>query len=146
MEPFEEFLNHAISLEKEAMELYQLLAGRADKPEVAKVFSDMAAMEAGHKKKLQQVLKSGDLPKKGFYPDDDLKIANYVVDVDYRRDDLSYDEALIIGMKLEKASMDIYQQLSKSVEDPELKELFAFLTEEEAKHKHSFESKFDDLQ
>lgn len=147
MEPFEEFVQHAISLEEEAAELYGLLANRAQSPEIKKTFLEMAAQEAGHKKQLQQVLAKGQFPKGNkFTPDDDLKIADYVVDVDIRRDDLSYEEALIIGMKLEKASLDIYQHLAQSVESGELRDLFAFLAAEEAKHKHNFEAKFDDLQ
>ena len=147
MELFEEFLHHAIGLEREASELYKKMANNSSAPEIKKVFAEMAAVEEGHKKQLEQILAKGELPKKQFYPDPDLKIADYVVEVDLTRDDLSYDEALIIGMKLEKTSQELYKKLSRSVVDhPELKGLFDYLAAEEAKHKHSFEAKFDDRQ
>ena len=42
----------------------------------------------------------------------DLKIGDYVVEVDTSRDDLTYQEALIVAMKEEKAAFKLYSDLA----------------------------------
>lgn len=146
MDRFEEVLIHAIGLEEEAAVLYQHLSAKADGAEMKKLFMEMKSQEEGHKKRLESVLAKHKLPEgKKYTPDEDLKIAEYVVDVNPNKESLSYEEALIVGMKLEKASMDLYRRLAEDTDQDELKELFTFLADEEAKHKYGFESRYDDL-
>ncbi|MDT8448288.1 MAG: ferritin family protein [bacterium] len=146
MDRFSEVLKHAIGLEEEAASLYQYLASKAERPELKKVFEEVRAQEEGHKKRLEAVLAKQQLPQtKKYTPDEDLKLAEYLVDVDPHKPNLSYEEALIVGMKLEKASLDLYRRLADDADDAELKALFNFLADEEAKHKYGFESRYDDL-
>jgi len=146
MDSFEKIIEHAICLEDDASKLYLSIADRTKRPEIKKVFEEMAAQEEGHKRKLQKAIDRHSLPQgKKYTPDEDLKIADYVISVDLDKPDLSYQDALAIGMKLEKASMELYQKLADRSFDEQSHELFTFLAEEEAKHKANFEAKYDDL-
>ena len=147
MNSFESIIQEAIQLETNSAQLYRTLSEHTNRPEIKKVFLEMEAQEIGHKKKLELVLERGEIPQGTKYtPDEDLKLAETLADIDLNRVNLTYQEALVIGMKLEKISLELYQDLAKKTDDPKLKELFEFLIEEESKHKHSFEANFDDLQ
>ena len=101
--------------------------------------------ELKHKSTLENILNTKQLPNwKKYTPDEDLKIADYVVDIDIKKGDLSYKEILVVAMKREKATIDIYQDLADNLENPDLIEIFNFLINEESKHKHFFEAEFDD--
>ena len=143
---FDSIIEYAITLEQNSADNYKKLADQVTSPEIKKIFVELSAQEIGHKKKLESIGQKGQLPvKKKIHPDDDLKISDYIVEIDASKTDLSYAEALALGMKMEQAALKLYQDLSTRVEDPELIELFKFLASEEAKHKNSFESEFDDL-
>ena len=143
---FNEILRYAIGLEQDSADLYQTLAEQATSPAVAKAFKEMSAQELGHKKRLESIESKGAVPTSKVHPDDDLKLADYLVDVDIKKPNLSYQESLLIAMKMENAALKLYTDLAARVEDAELKEVFTFLAKEEAKHKHSFEAEFDDNQ
>jgi rubrerythrin len=138
----DEVLDFAIKNEEEAEAFYIDLAGKMDNPAMKSVFTGFAAEEAGHKAKLLKVKSSG-----GFEPSKkeimDLKIGDYLVTVDVT-DDLTYQDALIVAMKKEKAAFKLYMDLHAKVSDPELKNLMLALAQEEAKHKLRFEVEYDD--
>lgn len=145
MDTFDDVINYAIRMEELSIQLYSQLAEQVGREEIKQVFLDMVRQEEGHKMKLEQVLQKHQLPGgKRFYPDPDLHLADYVVDVDPSQPDLNLEDALIIGMKMERAAMKLYQDMADRQTDPDLKEIFLYLVEEEAKHKHNFEAKFDD--
>ena len=140
----DEVLDFAIKNEEEAEAFYIDLAEKMDNPAMKTVFTGFAAEEAGHKAKLLKVKASG-----GFEPSKkeilDLRIGDYLVRVDIEgTGNLSYQDALIVAMKKEKAAFKLYMDLRESVSDPELKELMMALAQEEAKHKLRFEVEYDD--
>ena len=73
----------------------------------------------------------------------DLKISDYLVDVE-AREDISYQDALIVAMKREKAAYRLYSDMSEKVPEGELRNVFIGLAKEEAKHKLFFESQYDE--
>ena len=74
----------------------------------------------------------------------DLKIGDYLVDIDKSRDDLNYQDALIVAMKEEKAAFKLYTTLAGKTDDPEARAIFLMLAQEEAKHKLRFEIEYDE--
>ncbi|SRR3989339_159720 len=146
MESFTEIVNYAIKMEEDSMRLYQRLASHCQRAEVKKVFLDMVGQEEGHKKKLENIKAKGTLPLgKLTVPDEDMHLAEILADVDADKPDLTYQESLVIGMKLEKAALSLYRILAELTETGEAKQLFLYLADEEARHKHLFEAEFDDL-
>lgn len=138
----DELLDFAIQGEQEAHDFYMDLAERVERPAMKKLLTQFAREEAGHKKKLESIKKgSRSFP----YADDvvDLKIADYLVDID-ATGDLTYQEALILAMKREKAAFRLYTDLAGLTADKDLKIVFKSLAQEEAKHKLRFELEYDE--
>jgi len=137
-----EVLDFAIRNEEEAESFYDDLAAKMDNPAMRTVFEGFAREEAGHKAKLMKIKVAG-----SFEPSSkkvlDLKIGDYLVAVS-PQGDLSYQDALILAMKKEKAAFKLYMNLADSVDDAELKDIMLALAQEEAKHKLRFEIEYDD--
>ncbi|MCU0692020.1 MAG: ferritin family protein [Polyangiaceae bacterium] len=139
----EEILDFAIRGEEEAEKFYTELAASSKTPAMKHVFTDFAAEERGHKAKLVAV-KEGKLGQ--FTPSFriiDLKLADYLVDVK-PTPNMSYQDALIVAMKREKAAFKLYTDLATKTQDAGLKATFTALANEEAKHKMRFEIEYDD--
>jgi rubrerythrin len=139
----DEALDFAIANEQEAHDFYAGLAGKAEKPWMAAVFEGFAKEELGHKAKLEGV-KKGNLLKPSEKKIADLKIGDYLVDVD-PSGELDYQQALIVAMKKEKAAFKLYSDIAAAMTDPGLRETFQALAQEEAKHKLRFEVEYDDF-
>jgi rubrerythrin len=145
MDTFESFvavLDYAIEKEIEANQFYEDLAKQMKNPAMRAVFEAFAKEELGHKAKLEAIKQGKEIqPAKNIT---DLKIANYIVDVQPSAD-MSYEEALILAMKKEKAAYRLYLDLADQVENEDQKALFLSLAQEEAKHKLRFEIEYDDV-
>lgn len=139
----DDILDFAINEEQKASELYASLASRSRNRMIKEVFEQFSKEELGHKKKLESI-KTGGVVAVTREKVEDMKIGDYLVDVNKSRDDLSYQEALIIAMKEEKAAFRLYSDLAGRTDDPLIKETFLMLAQEEAKHKLRFEIEYDD--
>jgi rubrerythrin len=140
----DEILDFAISEEEAAAEFYSGMAERSECQSMRKVFEGFAYEEVGHKAKLLAV-KAGEASLLGTEGDiPDLKIADYLVDV-VPKPDMSYQDALILAMKKEKAAFKLYQDLASHVQDEKVKAVFLALAQEEAKHKLHFEIEYDNM-
>ncbi|KPK81510.1 MAG: rubrerythrin [Bacteroides sp. SM23_62_1] len=138
-----DILDFAIKDELRASNLYADLAKRSKSKEMQKIFELFSKEELGHKKKLELIKKGGKMIPSNTRVQD-LKIGDYLVDVNTSRDDLSYQEALIIAMKEEKAAFRLYSDLAARTDNTAAKETFLMLAQEEAKHKLRFEIEYDD--
>lgn len=137
-------LDFAIQKELDAAEMYKDLATKVAGDAMKKVFTGFSREEMGHKAKLEAI-KSG---KRLFTSEKkilDLKIGDHLEAVEQTKSDLSYQDALIIAMKAEKAAYKLYNDLATSTDDAEVQEIFAGLAQEEAKHKLRFEIEYDDM-
>jgi len=106
------------------------------------LFLELAKQEEGHRKLLEN-LKMEKIAKARIEKIPDLKISDYMVDVEFRSD-LSYAEMLRIAMKREERSVKLYEDLKGSNPDEDLKKLFGFLLQEESKHKLRLEKIYDE--
>lgn len=139
----DQVLDYAIEREQEAHDFYVELARKMDREAMKEVFLQFSQEELGHKKKIEAV-KAGHKLEPSAAKVTNLKIAEYVVDVD-PDDDLDYQKALILAMKKEKAAYKLYTDLAEASESPELRTLFAALAQDEARHKLRFEREYDDV-
>ena len=138
----DKILDFAIQKEQEAADFYNDLADRMEQEHMKDVFLGFASEELGHKVKLIAV-KDGKQMATSEKKVQDLKIGDYLVDVELKTD-LSYQEALIIAMKAEKAAFKLYNDLAAATDKADLKSLFLNLAQEEAKHKLRFEIEYDE--
>ena len=138
----EEILDFAIKEEEAAAQFYTELARRAEKAWMKESLEEFAREEAGHKARLLDV-KNGRQLLSAADKVSDLKVSDFVVDVTPSVD-LDYQEILIIAMKKEKAAFRLYTALAGATEEPDLKDVFLGLANEEAKHKLRFEVEYDE--
>jgi rubrerythrin len=137
-----DILDFAIAREQDAVDFYNRLAGNARNNDMRQIFEQFAREEMGHKARLTKIKEEGivTLPKEKVA---DLKIADYTV-LDPERDDMTYEQALVLAMKREKAAFKLYLTLSERVDKQEYKDLFKQLAQEESRHKLRFELEYDE--
>jgi len=105
------------------------------------LFLSFAQEERGHRAKLQAVRDGKELT---LQPQQimDLKIGDYLIDVT-PSPQMTYQQALNVAMKSEKAAFKLYHDLAQTTDDPKLKTLLMTLAQEEARHKLRFEIEYD---
>jgi len=142
MNTVDEVLDYAIDQEQQAADFYASFAARAEKAGMKKLLLEFAEEEKSHKERLLAV-KTGErklTPKKEVL---DLKVSDYLVEVD-ASGNISYQDALIVAMKKERAAFELYRDMAEKIPDTNLKQVFVGLAKEEAKHKLFFETEYEE--
>jgi rubrerythrin len=140
---YDEVIQFAITKEQEAVDLYSKMAGRTDSASGKILFKELADMERGHKSKLER-LDRGHFASQKIQPIQNLKIADYLIDVDLKPDS-GYQDILLFAAKREKAAFDLYTDLGRVYATvPEIKRMFDVLAQEEAYHKFKIEREYDE--
>ena len=139
---FKEMIQFAIGREIDAINFYNQANKMVKHSGTKELFLDFAKQEEGHKKKLEGVL-SGKVDVAKIQKVPNLKISDYLVDGELRPDIL-YADILRIAMKREERSVKLYTDLKERNQDATLNNLFAFLVQEESKHKYYLEKIYDD--
>ncbi len=135
-------LDFAINGEQEAVDFYNQLAENSKTEDMRHVFTSFAQEEMEHKTRLTKIKAEGlyQFEKKEIV---DLKIGDYTVSVK-PSPGMSYQDALILAMKKEKAAFRLYYELAKRANNDEMKDMFLSLAQEESKHKLRFEIEYDE--
>ena len=139
---FEEVIQFAIKKEIGSVNFYTRASEVAKHSGTKEFFLELAEEEKGHRKLLED-LTMGKVAEARMESIPDLKISDYMSDVEFRPD-ISYADIIRMSMKSEEQSLRLYNDLKDSNQDTELKKLFTFLAQEEAKHKLKFEKIYDD--
>jgi len=137
-----EILDFAIQNEQNAVDFYNELAEIARSEDMKSIFSQFAREEMGHKAKLLKIKEEGIMTiitEKVL----DLKISDFVVRTE-AKENMSYEEALVLAMKREKAAFRLYSKLSEKMDNAELRSIFESLALEESRHKLRFEVEYDE--
>lgn len=137
-----DILDFAINSEQEAVDFYSQLAANSKNADMKSVFEQFAKEEIGHKAQLTKIKNEG-IYKISAEKIADLKISDYVVAVN-PTPDMTYQDALVLAMKKEKAAFRLYSNLATKAPNDEMKNLFLGLAQEEAKHKLRFEVEYDE--
>lgn len=145
-ENLEEIIDFAIEKEKEAAAFYLDISGQerfADKKEMLKEFS---AQERKHQALLED-LKAGKIGEqlKGykFKWITDIKRSDYVDEVSYHPG-MDYKDLMMLAMKREERALKLYNEMLANAQTDAQKKVFKVLCQEEAKHKLSLETIYDD--
>ena len=140
---YAEIIEFAITKEQEAAEFYSDLAAKAKNPAGKILFDELADMEKGHKTKLERLdMKYFDSQE--LKPPQDLKISDYLVDVELNPES-TYQDILLCAAKRERAAFELYSNLARVYSSvPEIKKMFEVLSQEEATHKLRLEREYDD--
>ena len=141
---YSEVIEFAIGKEQEAVDFYSDMAERTQSPSGKIMFNELADMERGHKTKLQK-LDTGYFTSKELKPPEDLKISDYLVDVELTPES-SYQDILLYAAKREQSAFNLYTDLAHVYSSvPEIKQMFDVLAQEEAYHKLKLEREYDDV-
>ncbi|HNV96375.1 MAG TPA: ferritin family protein [Bacteroidales bacterium] len=146
MKPFnnlDDILDFAIDMEQKSIEFYNDLAQKAKANDMKETFYNFVEEEIKHKAKLVKI-KEEKVFNLGQDKIQELNIADYVEKTE-PKNDMTYQEALILAMKREKAAFRLYTKLANQTSDPEFVKLFLSLAQEESKHKLMFEIEYDEI-
>ena len=138
----DDVLDFAIGGESKASELYTEMAAMVENPWISKTLEGMAQEELQHEKKLKAVRarkltlnrdQVGDLgiADTGEKPEPHAK--------------MNYRELLAYAIKKEGISQGLYSRMATIFDEPELRDMFLKLDEEEADHKRTFETQYESL-
>ncbi len=138
-----DILDFAIQNEQNAVNFYTELAKTARTDDMKKTFEQFASEEIGHKARLIKIKDEGvyNLPTAKVQ---DLRIADFVVRSEATAD-MTYEQALVLAMKREKAAFKLYMKLSEKAPSSDLRTLFLSLAQEESRHKLKFELEYDEF-
>ena len=142
-----EIIDFAIEKEKEAADFY---AGISEQERFAgkkQMLLEFAEQERKHQRLLED-LKAGEV---GAQLDDykfkwitDIKRSDYVEEVTYHPG-LGYNKLLMLAMKREENALRLYNEMLANAQTEAQKKVFKMLCQEEAKHKLSLETMYDDF-
>ncbi|MFC1584302.1 ferritin family protein [Fibrobacterota bacterium] len=139
---FGEIIDFAIEEEVKAYTLYEETAGKTDDNSLKSLLTDMADMERGHEARLK-AFKKGKIESIGSVQVEDLKIGDYLVDVEINENS-SVQDILLFAIKAEMKAHELYTQLERLYAEPEERALFQKLANEELQHKNDLEKVYDD--
>ncbi|PCH70585.1 MAG: hypothetical protein COC06_04200 [Bacteroidales bacterium] len=139
---FEEIIDYAIDKEMDEIEFYSEIADRMDRKNVKGLFRNIALEKTARMLRLEKMKDVNS--ELNLDEITDMKIAGSLQNVDDTRSDLSYQDALIIAMKKEKAKFKFYLNMAESAANKECKETFLALASDEARQKLRFELEYDE--
>ncbi|MDA8137486.1 MAG: ferritin family protein [Desulfobacteraceae bacterium] len=141
-----EIIDFAIEKEKEAAEFYTSISKKEHFSGKIEMLKEFAAQERKHQKLLED-LKAGkagsQLKDYKFKWITDIKRSNFADEVAFHPG-MSYTELLMLAMKREEKALKLYNEMLASAQTDEQKKVFKVLCQEEAKHKLSLETLYDD--
>ena len=110
------------------------------------MFKEFAQEERKHQKLLEELKTKGVVDGISEYEwkwIPDIKRSNYTVEMEYKKG-MGYNEILLLAMKREEKALALYNEFQDKSETKEIKDVFKMLCQEEAKHKLTLETMYDD--
>lgn len=143
---FAEVISFAVMREEDAQAFYSNLAEKADDPFMRQIFSEFAQEESRHK----QLLENLDIKAMSRLFDN---LTKKIHDIGMLENTppvspgtgMSLRDALLLAMKREEKSQNLYSLLAQSTSDNDLSLLFVGLAREEAGHRLRIEKTYQKL-
>lgn len=142
-ENVKQLIDFAINREREAQEIYLAFLGNTRRSGFRQLLISMVEMEKEHEKKLLKLKEGAQLEQIfSIEKEEDLKLNAFLVDVPFSTD-MDYGDFLILVIKKEQASVELYEHLGTLADNHEIMHLFRVLSEEERKHKTWAQDRYD---
>ncbi len=138
---FNAIIDFAVDREKEAVEFYKNLQGKAKFSEMKEMLKDLETMEKGHIIYLEKVREKG-IEKIEVSEVKDLKISDYMIEME-PTPEMDYQNILIVAMKREQKSKELYEELAQRFAGSEIEKLLLKIASDETEHKLRFEKLYD---
>ena len=133
----------AIDREVEAYTFYRGIAEKVNNPVLKSLFSELAVDEKKHREFLQRMLNK-DASKMKFDPSHDYKVAD-TLELPALNANMKPLEGLVVAIKKELESMQMYTQLAHLSKDTETQLLFSQLAYMERDHKARLEDIYTNM-
>lgn len=141
----DDILAYAIDKEKEAVAFYKGLSTKDNFASVKETFLNFAGEEQKHVELLQGMVDNkSTIQNYEIKSIPDLKISDYLVDIEYE-EGMFMNDIIRLAMKREEQAVKLYKDLASRSENPEVTKIFQILIQEESKHKLALESMYDDF-
>jgi len=142
----DDIIDFAIEKEKEAADFYMAVSQKEQFSGKKEMLLEFSAQERKHQALLED-LKAGNVGQKlddyKFKWITDIKRSDYVDEIVYHSG-MGYNELLMFAMKREEKALKLYNEMLANAETEQQKKVFKMLCQEEAKHKLSLETMYDD--
>ncbi len=143
-ESVDKVIDFAIGKEKEAVEFYLSLIKEATQVSLKETFEMFSKEEEKHVALLSEMADNKEkIDSYEFKEVTDLKISDYMVETEYSKG-MPMSEILKLAMKREEKAVMLYTALGNHTENEGAKKIFKILVQEEAEHKLTLESMYDD--
>jgi rubrerythrin len=143
-ETIESILKKAANKEQGSYLIYKNVASRAKDVQIKTTLSKFAEEELKHKQAIED-FNIETLSNKEIEIEEASRqgISEYLTSTDDGiSEDSDFNDILVYAAKREKKAFEFYSNMSKQVDDAELKKLFVWLAQEESKHKEDIEALF----
>ena len=143
-ETIESILKKAANKEQGSYLIYKNVASRAKDVQIKTTLSKFAEEELKHKQAIED-FNIETLSNKEIEIEETSRqgISEYLTSTDEGiSEDSDFNDILVYAAKREKKAFEFYSNMSKQVDDAELKKLFVWLAQEESKHKEDIEALF----
>lgn len=138
-----EILRFAIGKEKASRQFYVDVAARVTDPVTQSVFEAIGLEEQKHIEALElELMKLGVTVDVDAEPDENERRWLKSVEMDESAENMDFREAMLIAIQKEKASHQLYIQVLGMVQQPEYRDIFRQLAEEEMRHIVQFEREY----
>jgi len=143
LKEFQKIMDFALEKEKEAVQFYKMCSEMTDQSNMKEVFLEMSHEEEKHVNMIRN-FKPGSIERGKLDIVPNLKISDYLVDMEFSKD-MNFQQLLILAMKREEKSIQLYTALAESNSDENVVKLFRMLAQEELRHKNRIEKEYDDI-
>jgi rubrerythrin len=143
-ETVESILKKAASKENGTYQLYKNAANNAKDAQIKTTLNKFAEEELKHKQAIED-FNIETLSKQEIEIEETSRqgISEFLISTDEcLREDSDFNDILVYAAKREKKAFEFYSNMSKMVDDSNLKKLFVWLAQEESKHKEDIEALF----
>jgi rubrerythrin len=137
----DDILDFCIEQEEASLRLYSALADLMEQSEMALLFQDLAALEAGHKKKFQDLKESKTQLCVEANPPE-IEIRDDLPPLSAGRH-MGCQQAIGLAIKKEVIAALLYTKLAEIVEDEDARNLLWAIADEERRHKHHFDAEYE---
>ncbi|MBI2876667.1 MAG: ferritin family protein [Candidatus Tectomicrobia bacterium] len=139
----EAIIRDAIVREEEARRLFTEARAMVQEPGAKRLLTELAQEEVVHKQRLESIdLKT--LQEQPLSLPEDLMITEILAGQRITPES-SFQDVLILAMKLEKAAYELYTELERQTADPQAHQAFHWLAREELAHKGRLEKYYDEV-
>jgi rubrerythrin len=144
-ETIEDAIRFAIQKEEASAQFYHDIAERMENPATKIIFEVLGRTELQHKSNLElEMIKIGKTVIQQPCTIPDLPDNTYI-EMDEDASKMSFLDALQVAIRKERAAFVLYAGLMAQTTDPQLRQVFMELSEEEMRHLIQFENEYNNI-